>query len=77
MREDRWLSPKQADERLGVTVQALAAMRGQGRGPQWHKARDSSFVRYRESDLDAYLEPRSSTADGRVPIIGPGLAARR
>jgi predicted site-specific integrase-resolvase len=57
------LTPLQAAERLGVTVNALERWRGIGGGPVFTKLSAKS-VRYRQEDLDAFVEMnrRHSTA---------------
>ena len=48
------LTPKQAAEFLGVPLGTLAQWRSQRRGPAYIKLEDR-LVRYRRSDLEAYL----------------------
>ena len=57
------LTPHQAAERLGVKAQVLERWRGIGGGPVFVKL-SSKSVRYRQEDLDAFVEMnrRHSTA---------------
>jgi predicted site-specific integrase-resolvase len=57
------LTPVQAAERLGVSPQVLERWRGAGGGPVFVKL-SGKFVRYRQQDLDAFVETncRHSTA---------------
>ena len=48
------LTPKQAAEFLGIPLGTLAQWRSQRRGPAYIKLEDR-LVRYRRSDLEAYL----------------------
>ena len=48
------LTPKEASEFLGIPDGTLAQWRSQRRGPQYIKL-EGRLVRYRLSDLDAYL----------------------
>jgi predicted DNA-binding transcriptional regulator AlpA len=55
------INARQAAAYLGCSVQWLAVLRMQGRGPAYHKA--GSWVRYRVSDLDAWVaQHRVATA---------------
>jgi predicted DNA-binding transcriptional regulator AlpA len=49
------LTEQQASERLNVTVSCLQAWRVRGGGPRFCKLA-RRCVRYRESDLDAWIE---------------------
>jgi len=57
------LTPLEAAERLGVKAQVLERWRGIGGGPVFVKL-SSKSVRYRQEDLDAFVEMnrRHSTA---------------
>ncbi|MBB5371999.1 helix-turn-helix transcriptional regulator [Acidocella aromatica] len=59
----RLLTPREAAERLGATVEALERWRGRGGGPAFVKL-SAKFVRYRLEDLDAFVQAcrRESTA---------------
>jgi predicted DNA-binding transcriptional regulator AlpA len=48
------LTPKQAAEFMGIPLGTLAQWRSQRRGPTYIKLEDR-LVRYRRSDLEAYL----------------------
>lgn len=48
------LTPREVAEYLGIPESTLAQWRSQGRGPQFIKL-ESRLVRYRRSDLDAYI----------------------
>ena len=48
-----WLKPDELAAQLRVTVQHLASMRFEGRGPRFHKI--GAAVRYRQSDVDLWL----------------------
>ncbi len=48
------LSPKQAAEFLGVSLDTLAQWRSQRRGPPYVKL-EGRLVRYRAADLESYL----------------------
>jgi excisionase family DNA binding protein len=50
--------PEETAEYLGVTVNALAKMRWDGSGPPYVKI--GRRVRYRRSDVDAWLDARRS-----------------
>ena len=49
-----WLSPTEAAEHLRLTPRALEGLRSRGQGPRFHKV--GRLVRYRLSDIDAWLE---------------------
>lgn len=68
-----WLSPPHAAAILGVSIQTAARWRCEGFGPRW--ARSGRLVRYRRSDIEAWLESRvvGSTSEAAVR----GLASRR
>lgn len=52
------LSTKQAAEKLGVAVQTLANWRWNNEGPRY--TRTGRRIKYRPSDLDAYLARNDS-----------------
>lgn len=56
---DNLLRPNEVAEILGVTIGALATMRYEGRGPRFIKI-SAKAVRYRRSDLEAWLEEQSA-----------------
>jgi predicted DNA-binding transcriptional regulator AlpA len=51
---------KEAASYLAVTTQTLQAMRDAGEGPKYFRLRDTprSRIRYRQSDLDAWVAER-------------------
>lgn len=51
------MTVQQTGEYLGLKVQQLAQMRYLGTGPQFVKL-NGRAVRYRQSDLDAWIETR-------------------
>ena len=53
-KEDRLLTREEAAARLSLRPQTLAAWSSQSRGPRYMKLGKS--VRYRQSDLDAFME---------------------
>ena len=56
--EDRTLlNEKQAAERLGVAVKTMQQWRHFGRGPKFAKI--GRLVKYRGTDLDAYITSRT------------------
>jgi len=54
------LTPDKAADFLSVSAETLAQWRSQCRGPHYIKL-EGRLVRYRLSDLEAYLEARSVT----------------
>ncbi|MGP5049117.1 helix-turn-helix transcriptional regulator [Glutamicibacter ardleyensis] len=52
------LTPSELGERFGMTKEALAQMRYRGNGPRFIKL-GGKQVRYRESDVQAWLEQRT------------------
>lgn len=55
---DDLLNPTQAGEYVGMTRQALGDMRYRGAGPKYSKL-SARAVRYRRSDLDAWIASRA------------------
>lgn len=53
------LTPKQAAKYVGISEGALRLWRAEGRGPRYFKAGEK-LVRYRKTDLDAWIEARLS-----------------
>jgi excisionase family DNA binding protein len=59
----KWLSPREAADYLGVTLQTLYQWRSANRGPKSYKLgeknpdalNDSRPVRYRRKDLDRWI----------------------
>ena len=58
---DERLTPEEAAEYLGVKTQTLAAWRSSGRY-ELRFIRAGRCIRYRKSDLDAWMERRSATS---------------
>jgi predicted DNA-binding transcriptional regulator AlpA len=60
------LTERQLAAQLNISVKTLQNWRWLGRGPKFIKLNGDSLVRYRQSDVDAYLEAqvRASTSDG-------------
>lgn len=58
-------APPVLAEYLGTTVNALAQMRYEGKGPKFIKL-SASKIRYRWSDVAEWLEARSATQTGQV-----------
>lgn len=50
----RWLTPQQAAEHTGFSTGTLANWRSAGTGPPFRKV--GRAIRYRESDLDRFIE---------------------
>jgi excisionase family DNA binding protein len=53
------MTPQQAAKYLGVSEAALRLWRSRGEGPRHFKAGEK-LIRYRRSDLDAWIESRLS-----------------
>ncbi|WKZ83185.1 MAG: helix-turn-helix domain-containing protein [Acidimicrobiia bacterium] len=62
--EDRLLSTEEAATYLNCSQQTLRNWRVQGRGPTAVKV-GAFLVRYRQRDLDAWLEEQNTGADPR------------
>jgi hypothetical protein len=58
------MSPKLAAYYLGCSVKTLANMRWRGDGPRFVKL---GRIRYRMSDLKAYIEGRIRTSTSEIP----------
>lgn len=58
MQDDELMTPHEAAARLKVHKETLEAWRAQRKGPKWIKLGESkrSPVRYRRSDIEAYLK---------------------
>lgn len=54
----RLLKPRDVAEMFDVPVETLRNWRYLGRGPRWTKVEGQ--VRYRQSDIDAYIDARTS-----------------
>lgn len=59
---DPLFTPDPIAEKLGITVQALALMRHEGSGPTYIKV--GRRVRYRMSDVEAWLDANTVTTSG-------------
>ena len=57
MRETSWQSPEELADELCIPVATVYAWRYQGRGPKGYKI--GRHVRYKRSDVDAWLETRA------------------
>ena len=53
------LTPRQAAKYVGISDAALRLWRSEGKGPRYFKAGEK-LVRYRRTDLDAWIESRLS-----------------
>lgn len=65
--DNEWLSTAQAADYASVSPALLKKLRGTKHGPAYH-APSRRLVRYRKSDIDAWLSAsrRSSTFDDRA-----------
>jgi excisionase family DNA binding protein len=54
------LTPIQAAKYLGISEAVLRLWRSEGKGPRHFKAGEK-LIRYRRTDLDAWIEARLST----------------
>ncbi|MCB0924948.1 MAG: DNA-binding protein [Mycobacterium sp.] len=61
-RLDELLTPKQVAEYRGTTTAVLAQERHKGAGPRF--IRDGRRIRYRATDIHAYLDARTETPGG-------------
>jgi len=52
-------TPKQAGKYVGISEASLRLWRCEGRGPRYFRA-GAKLIRYRKSDLDAWIEARLS-----------------
>lgn len=57
---DNLLEPKDVAKKIGYTISALQKWRREGVGPNFLKLTDSpnGGIRYRESDVDKWIESR-------------------
>ena len=58
-KQSRLMTPVEAAEYLSVKPQTLAAWRSTNRYPDLKFVRVGTHVRYRQADLDAWLESRT------------------
>lgn len=61
---DEWLTSAEAAKRLGIRPGTLVVWRQRGIGPAY--VRCGGAIRYRESDLEAYLA-KQTVPEGRAP----------
>jgi len=52
-----WQSPEELADELGIPVGTIYQWRYRGRGPKGHKI--GKHIRYRRSDVEAWLETRA------------------
>lgn len=57
-----WMSPKQAAEYLGLTVQHLAGLRYEHRGPKYFNP-SGRIIKYRREDLDKWMDAGAVTPE--------------
>lgn len=59
--EEAMLTSKEVAERLGITLNTLQKWRNRGVGPKYYKygGANSAMVRYKESDVAAFMDARS------------------
>ena len=65
--DDEIMSGDQTGEFLGVPAGTLANWRYQGRGPRFYKV--GKHVRYRKSDVLAWLEENAREPAPRVAVV--------
>lgn len=71
------LSNAQAAERIGVQPNTLEIWRTRGKGPQFIKLDPNSLrspIRYRESDIETWLEVRTCTNTSQYPAQQQAVA---
>lgn len=61
------LTPKQAAKYVGISEAAMRLWRSQSKGPRYFKAGEK-LVRYRRTDLDAWIEARLVRAEHYGPL---------
>jgi excisionase family DNA binding protein len=62
------LTPKQAGKYVGVGKDTLRLWRSRGEGPRHFRA-GKKLIRYRRTDLDAWIEARMSTSAPSAPTL--------
>jgi predicted site-specific integrase-resolvase len=62
--EIEWLTPREVAAQLRVHIGTLANWRYMGLGPKYTKLSElpNSPVRYKQSDVDAYMQRRAAAA---------------
>ena len=65
--QESTLTPIKAGRYLGVSEASLRLWRSEGRGPRWFRA-GQKLVRYRKTDLDAWVESRLVCAEQYGPL---------
>lgn len=71
------LSNAEAAQRIGVQPNTLEIWRTRGKGPQFIKLDPNSLrspIRYRESDIETWLEVRTCTNTSQYPSHQPAAA---
>jgi predicted DNA-binding transcriptional regulator AlpA len=53
--EQEWLGPKQVAIYTGLSIKCLEDLRKSGRGPRYYKPAGRVLLRYRRSDIDAWM----------------------
>ncbi len=67
LKEARMTTPDELAEYLGVPLRTLYAWRYRGEGPRGYKI--GKHIRYRQSDIEAWLEEQAS---GDRPVVSHG-----
>jgi len=60
-------TPKQAGKYVGISEASLRLWRSEGRGPRYFRA-GAKLIRYRKSDLDAWINSRLVTGEQYGPL---------
>lgn len=71
------LNNSETAERIGVQPNTLEIWRSKGKGPRFIKLDPHSLrspIRYRESDIEAWLEARICTNTSQYPLQHPVAA---
>ena len=72
MEERNVLSARQSGSYLGCSESVLRLWRSQGKGPRYFRA--GKLVRYRKTDLDAWIEARLSEPESSAASPAPPAA---
>ena len=59
-----WMTPEQVAEYLGLTTEGVRQWRKLGTGPAYARV-SQRVVRYRRSDIDAWLDAHRVTPEGK------------